>query len=241
MKKRPSVSVIMALYNGAAYLSPQLDSIVFQLAPEDEFLIIDDGSTDESLDIIRAYAQTWPQIQLITEGHRGVKQSFARGLELARGDILFLADQDDVWHPAKLSKVVKRLAQEEGPAVVLHDALFVNEKGRPLGQRLFTWRHVKTGFWKNLWRNSYMGCCMALTKELKPYVLPIPEQVPMHDQWIGLMGERFGHVILLQEPLLYYRRHEATVTKDRHQSLIQMVKDRIHILFYYSKRTIGER
>ena len=63
MKKRPSVSVIMALYNGAAYLSPQLDSIVSQLAPEDEFLIIDDGSTDESLDIIRAYAQAWPQVQ----------------------------------------------------------------------------------------------------------------------------------------------------------------------------------
>jgi len=238
MKNEPEVSVVLALYNGIRYLKPQLDSILVQLSADDELLVMDDGSIDGSRELISAYAEKWPQIQLFTEKHCGVVQNFARGIERARGNYIFLADQDDVWEAGKVKAVCQRLRAENGPALVLHDAVFTDAEGRLLSNTLFQWRQVRTGFLKNWLKNSYMGCCMAFNRELRPYLLPVPSDLPMHDQWIGLMAERYGKVFLLQEPMLRYRRHEQSVTQDHHSNLYKMIKWRMIVLFQYIKRSI---
>ena len=71
---------------------------------------------------------------------------------------------------------------------------------------------TKKGIVKNIIKNTYIGCCMALSASLKPYILPFPDDIPMHDQWIGLIGEKYGEVALIKEPYILYRRHGATVT-----------------------------
>ena len=238
MRSEPEVSVVLAIYNGIHYLKPQLDSILVQLSPADELLVMDDGSTDGSLQLIAAYAEKWPQIQLFEGQHCGVVQNFASGIEKARGKYIFLADQDDVWEAKKREAVCQILKNEKRPAAVLHDAVFMDADGNLLSNTLFQWRQVRTGFIKNWMKNSYMGCCMAFNRELIPYILPFPRRLPMHDQWIGLMAERYGRVYLLRESMLRYRRHEQTVTKDHHSSLYRMLKWRMIVLFQYIKRSI---
>lgn len=71
-------------------------------------------------------------------------------------------------------------------------------------------------------KNSYIGCCMAVRKEILKKVLPIPEKVWIHDQWIGLLAEQLGTVIFLEEPLLLYRRHGENVTELTHGTISSM-------------------
>lgn len=236
MMDEPEISVVLAVFNGKKYLKEQLDSILPQLSGSDELLILDDGSQDGSRELISAYAEKWTQIRLYTEGHCGVVQNFARGIQKARGKYIFLADQDDIWEADKAAKVCAALKSETGPALVLHNAAFVDEKGNLLANTLFSWRKAAPGFWKNWMKNSYMGCCMAFNQALKPYILPFPKRLPMHDQWIGLIAEHYGRVHLLQDALLRYRRHEETVTADHHAGMKVMIQWRLLLLAAYIKR-----
>lgn len=236
MNESPRVSVVMAVYNGLPYIGEQMESILKQLETGDELLVLDDGSQDGSRELVAAYAEKWPQIRLIPGSHVGLIQNFARGISQARGKVIFLADQDDIWEPNKVSRVQAVLENEAQPMVVLHDAQFVTAAGEPMSQTLFAWRKVKTGFWKNWLRNSYMGCCMAFNQELRPYILPFPERIPMHDQWIGLIAERVGKAILLPERLIRYRRHDKTATRDAPQSIFTMLRWRVNLFVQYIKR-----
>ena len=81
----------------------------------------------------------------------------------------------------------------------------------------------------NIRKNSYIGCCMAFRRELLEYILPFPESLPMHDQWIGLLAEKHGSVRLLRTPLIRYRRHGDNATKQTHANAAQMLKWRAEI------------
>ena len=95
------ISVCIATYNGEKYLAEQLDSILLQVSEEDELIISDDGSTDHTLEILRTYAANYPQIQLLQGPGQGVIANFAFALTHTKGEVIFLADQDDVWLPNK--------------------------------------------------------------------------------------------------------------------------------------------
>ncbi len=221
-----SLSVAMASYNGERYISQQIDSILSQLRPQDELIISDDGSTDKTVDIIRGYAQTDSRIKLLHGPGQGVMKNFGHALSACRGDILCLCDQDDLWHPDKVDSLLQCFCST-GAVLVMHDARIVDAGGRPLAPSFFATRHTKAGFFKNLWKNSYIGCCMSFRRELLRIILPIPEGIPMHDQFIGLLAEQQGHVELIPRPLIDYRRHGNNVSGDHHGSFSTMVSQRI--------------
>lgn len=198
----------MATYNGEKYLEEQLKSILCQLAETDEVIISDDGSGDGTVELIKSYKDS--RIHLFdNRRQKGIIGNFENALSYASGDFIFLADQDDVWLPGKVKSCVEALQHYD---LILHDAFVVDEKLSVIHPSFFCLRGVHSGFYHNLLKNSYIGCCMAFKRSLLNNVLPFPSGIAMHDMWIGLKAELQGKVGLLPESLLLYRRHSSNAS-----------------------------
>ena len=204
------ISVAMAVYHGEAYLDAQLSSILSQLEPEDEIIVSDDCPGGKTEEIVRRFAEQDQRVHYVQGPGRGLIANFGHAISLCGGDAIFLSDQDDVWMPGKANKV--KAALEAGALLVLHDACVTDADMHPLEPSFFAVHGSKPGFGANLIRNSFMGCCMAFRRELCGAILPLPEGIPMHDQWIGLIATRLGRVVFLEEPLLFYRRHGGNLS-----------------------------
>lgn len=223
-------SVAIAYYNGGEYIEEQLSSILSQLSREDEVILSVDGASDGSDILLKKWAREDSRIRLIQGPGKGVVRNFEEAIAHCEGDIIFLSDQDDIWRENKVKKVEKAFRDPEIMAV-LHNGDLIDGQGNPKGGKsLFELRGSRPGVLKNLIKNSYIGCCMAFRKELIPMILPIPEEMYMHDYWIGTAAEFSGKVGLLQEPLIGYRRHDSNVTEMQHGSLGFMLKKRMGIL-----------
>lgn len=225
---RPPVSVVLAACNGEPYLGAQMESIVRQLdMDQDELIVSLDPSSDGSAAIIQAFDD--PRIRLIAGPGQGVLANFENGLRQAKNPIVFLSDQDDLWHPDKVETVARRFAN---PAVtaVIHDARIVDACGRQIEPSFFRFHHSRPGFWQNIIRNSFIGCCMAIRKSVLDQALPFEKSLPMHDQWLGLCAMRQGHVVWLGKPLTDYRRHGANVSSLTHASLLQQLRWRLALV-----------
>ncbi len=204
------VSVVLAVYNGGEYIKAQLESVLCQLSEADEVIISDDKPSGNTAPAIKEYLENDKRVKYIHGPGKGVIKNFENAIKNAKGDYIFLCDQDDIWLEGKVSAVLSEL--EKGALVVMHDAKVVNSDLEVKEESFFASHGSGTGFVKNVIRNTYIGCCMAFSSKLKPHILPFPDKIPMHDQWIGLVGERAGKVSLIDTPYLLYRRHDATAT-----------------------------
>lgn len=221
------ISVAVATYNGERYIREQLDSILKNLTPEDEVVVSDDGSTDNTLAILKEYENQQIPVTVIRGPGKGIKQNINAALEKCRGDYIFLADQDDVWTEDKVEKVMQYLGKD-GCRLVNHDAKVMNDSLTQVQMpSFFAYRGSKPGFLNNLLKNRYMGCCMAFEHSLLAYVLPIPEKIEMHDQWIGIINDlRHGKSIFIPDKLLLYRRHDTNVSDFSHGTFFEMLRKR---------------
>jgi glycosyltransferase involved in cell wall biosynthesis len=200
--KNLSVSVCLASYCGARYISDQLDSVICQLAPGDELLVADDGSTDETLSILKRYGAGLTLVAVDRVG--GVVSNFERVIAAATCDVVVLCDQDDVWLPGRLDLIREAL---QGCSLVVLNGQVVDADLHPSGVTVFESVGVRRGFFKNLAKNSFVGCCMAFRRELRDRVLPFPVGVPWHDWYIGLVAELLFSIERIDQSTLLYRRH----------------------------------
>ncbi|WP_321385421.1 glycosyltransferase family 2 protein [uncultured Enterococcus sp.] len=232
------ISVCVAAYNGEKYIAQQLDSILIQLAEDDEVIVSDDGSVDGTPAILEWFAEKDPRVRLIEGPRSGVIANFEQAITEAQGDFIFLADQDDVWLPEKVSETVAFFNAHLALDVVVSDLIIVNEELEPITSSYFEYRKVRTGFFANVLKNGYIGAGMCFRKRMKNRILPIPHNVPMHDMWIGLLGETG----FLQKPLTYYRRHDENVSEIvTSASLLQQLNWRTTLLYLLFKRKILKR
>lgn len=201
-------SVCMATYNGERYIEEQISSIISQLREGDELIISDDSSTDNTLRIIESFHDSRIVLYKNQTFHSHV-YNFENALKHAKGDYLFLADQDDIWVPQKLETMLKLLEKND---LVLSDARVIDEHKNILSDSFFTFNHSKKGLMKNLYKNSYLGCCMAFNRKILDIALPFPKNINMHDWWIGLIAETHGSVYFTNDKLIQYRRHDNTLT-----------------------------
>ena len=227
-KKRLRISVAMASYNGEKYIKDQITSILDNLDEYAELVISDDGSTDETVAIIKEIAQVDERVKLISGPGKGIKKNFEHAIAHCMGDYIFLSDQDDIWAKNKV-KVVMQIFEEKQCSLVMHDAVVVNENHtEEIMPSFFGYRGSKTGAVANLVKNSYMGCCMAFKSELKEWILPIPDEIQMHDQWIGILNDLKGNgSCLVKEKLLFYRRHEENNSDFSRNTVPVMIKNRL--------------
>jgi glycosyltransferase involved in cell wall biosynthesis len=239
------ISVCMAVFNGERYLEEQLRSVLVQLANDDEVIVVDDCSLDGSVDLIRHIDD--PRIILLqNKANSGPAASFERAFSLAKGKYIFLSDQDDIWEPDKVA-IICRIFDSSNSLVVVSDARVVDANRNTLMDSLFRWRGSRAGFWRNLYKNGFVGCCMAVRSDAKSFLLPFPTIVGMHDEWIGLCSSLAGRVEFIDSKLIDYRRHAANVTHMGHGSLASMLRKRLtllvmvcqrlpHILFWRSRQ-----
>lgn len=232
---RPKVSVAMATYNGEQYIKEQINSILDNLNDNDEIVISDDGSTDNTIKIIEDFNDK--RIKIIDGPKKGVKQNFANAIKNAVGKYIFLSDQDDIWAKNKVNKVLE-IFQKEKVTLVIHDAEIVNEHLDVIEESFFKYRNSGKGIIKNVWKNTYIGCCMAFENTIKNEILPIPDEIEMHDQWIGIINEKYGKSFFLSEKLIKYRRHEKNVSKMHHYGIKKMLTNRINLIKKIKDREI---
>lgn len=224
-----SVSVAMAAYNGEPFIESQMASILSQLREGDELVISLDPSSDDTEKIIRTFAKRDKRVKWVRGKGEGLVNNFGNAIRHCSNDIIFLSDQDDLWKKDKLD-IVLSYFQNPQIYVVMHDAEIVDEKGEQRFPSFIKKRGCRTGIFKNIFKNSYIGCCMAFRKSIKKYILPFPENIPMHDQWIGLIGEITGKTVIIDDVLLCYRRHEKNASAETHSGIRQMLRWRLELL-----------
>lgn len=197
------ISVCMATYNGEKYLRPQIDSILKQLSEKDELIISDDGSTDGTLGIIESYQDR--RIKLLHSTHKDLIFNFENALRKASGDVIFLSDQDDIWFEEKVERYKEKLNKN---LLVFSNVAMFQDNNINDYELFFKNSNKKTGLLNNLMKVKFLGATLAFKKEVLTKALPFPKNIPMHDIWIGLTAETIGATHYIDEPLIYYRRHE---------------------------------
>ena len=220
----------MATYNGEKFIKQQVETILSQLAHEDELVISDDNSGDSTLAIVRAFNDKRIKIFPNT-GKSGAVGNFENAIAKANGDYIFLADQDDIWLPGKIEK---HLQLHEAYDLVISDAIVIDEDGGVVQPSFFKARNSGAGLLHNLKKNSYIGCCMSFNQKIAAYALPFPPYIHMHDWWIGLVAEVKGRVIFCDDKLIKYLRHQNNASPtlaDSGYSFFKRLRNRLNLVF----------
>ncbi|CAB4894673.1 MAG: glycosyltransferase [Actinobacteria bacterium] len=234
---RPRISVVVCTHNGATFLSDQLDSIVGQSVLPDEIVISDDASTDTTRQIIEQFVRetrvAFPGIScrvLLSEKPRGVRGNFEWAISQTTGDLIALADQDDVWHRQRLER---QISLGEAPAVLLShsNADLIDESGKSLGYLLFATLHMNgrtvrninsgDGFRELMRRNVVTGATVMLSRKLTELAFPIPSAW-LHDEWLAVVAAMNYGLVSIDEPLISYRQHASNQIGARRLNLAIM-------------------
>lgn len=214
------ISVCMATYNGERFIKEQLDSILHQLSKEDEIIISDDSSTDKTIEIIKSFNDK----RILLYENQKFKSpifNFENSIMHSTGDYIFLSDQDDVWMPNKVEMIKDFLVNHD---LVVSDANIIDSEGNIINNSFYLLNNSKNGLIKNVIKNSYLGCTMAFNRKILKKALPFPKDIPMHDWWIGLIGELYGKTIFIKDPLISYRRHGENASPTSEKSTYSFLK-----------------
>jgi glycosyltransferase involved in cell wall biosynthesis len=213
------ISVAIATYNGGKFLNEQLISLVNQTHKPKEIIIIDDFSTDSTVQIIEKFIIAFPFIQLfINNENKGPVKTFEIAISKCVGNYIALCDQDDVWELDKLEvslKELKSIEDVDKPSMVFTDLKMMDSKGNLTGQTFWETQGLNPGkmdFYRTLFLNSVTGCAVVFNKKMKDELVEIPVGIEMHDYWMALIALGIGKLKPLYVPTVKYRSHENSVT-----------------------------
>ncbi len=225
------VSVCMATYNGQEYVAEQIQSILSQLSPEDELIVVDDASKDSTLDVVRRIED--PRIVLLPSAeNKGYVASFEKAVSASRGEYIMLSDQDDIWLPGRVEKLVDALQTKDfaasnftvfgGPANRYHKVqLKESDSGRWVANLVTTWIGIR----------PYYGCTMAFRAAAKKQILPFPEFLTeTHDQWIAIVANLNRSMVHVAAPTVARRLHDENTTPKSRRPVSVILRARIMLL-----------
>ena len=216
------ISVALCTRNGARYLPEQINSICSQMPFPREIIVSDDGSTDDTLSVVRdtiAQFGVADQIDLRVFSNTpplGVTRNFEQAVRACSHELIVLCDQDDVWHPGRLARMAAQFEARPDLLLLHTDARLVDGELRPLGSTLFHALEVQPAelsaissghaFGVLLRRNLVTGATTMFRKTLLDAALPFaPEWV--HDEWLAAIAAAIGRMDVLPEPTIDYRQH----------------------------------
>jgi len=221
---RLQVDILLSTFNGADYLDEQLASIAAQDIDEWQLIIRDDGSTDDSVSIIKAFVLKYPdKVFFISDGSSrlGVVASYECLLAESRSQYIAFCDQDDVWLPDKLKKLtdciqhLERINKPDMPVLVHSDLYVVNENLKELADSFWQYQKLNPKKMQSLERllvqNCVTGCASLFNRSLREMVLPIPKDVIMHDWWISLIAISNGKIYHINSKTVKYRQYAGNV------------------------------
>lgn len=216
------VLILLAAYNGEAYIKAQIESIQAQSYQKWNLVIRDDCSTDGTLQIIDEITAEDPRVFVLeNQGtNLGAIRNFGVLMEFAvskNSDYIFFADQDDVWMPLKLQTMLEVFKSKEAlygsslPQLIYSDLSVVSEELVEISPSMMQYQrigHEEEGGWKVLAvQNFVTGCSMAINHSLLRMTVPLPQGIVMHDWWIALYASVLGRITFIDKPLVQYRQH----------------------------------
>lgn len=231
-----TVSVCIATYNGARFIREQLESILTQLGPQDEVVIVDDASTDDTLQTIASLDS--PQIVVHPNpANLGYVRSFERALTLAHGEVILLSDQDDVWVDGRVDALVTATITRS----VAASNLVLLDSGTPLSSPLTgrPWLLRETASTHSV-RNElrilsgdapYFGCAMALRRDALAFALPFPAYLTeSHDLWIATVANAAGQLTHVDRATVRRRVHDSNASTSRPRGFGSALRSRLLLL-----------
>lgn len=213
------ISIAMTTYNGEKYIERQLKTILAQSLPADEIIICDDGSKDQTIEIINTFIQKnqADHIRLVkNENNLGYVKNFYKAISLTKGDYIFLADQDDEWHPNKIERTLQVL-QTENAEVVCTNCCLIDQESNVISDVAWFDRNPfidsvtkavsPISFYELVIGNIAQGCTYCFTKEVKHIYLKVNSNHLIHDHQIMFVAALLGKACFLDEALIDYRLH----------------------------------
>lgn len=211
------ISVAMTTYNGEKYIFKQLESILTQTVPVDEIIIFDDGSTDNTAQIISQLNN--PKIKFFVNDHNvGYIKNFYKAISRCSGDFIFLSDQDDIWVSNKVERMV-RIMEDTGADALCTNFSLINADGQEIDRESFPqnrfFRDIKGNvnllisieFEYIVYGNIIQGATFCINKTVQKYYKELNNGLVYHDHQLLLIASKIGKVIFLNEPLIQYRIH----------------------------------
>jgi glycosyltransferase involved in cell wall biosynthesis len=208
--KFPMLSIALATFNGEKHLASLLESFLSQTQPVDEVIICDDGSSDNTIKMLNNFKDKYHNLNIkIFQNHSnlGVAKNFSKAIKLCAGDLIFLADQDDVWEVNKVQVMVSEYIKGTS-SYIISDMKVMDEEGN-LKSFVFS-EYLES---EHLISSSYYmnGCAVLADKHFLLACLPIPFG-KAHDVWFGYCARRLKTRLFLTKPLMRYRVHSGGLT-----------------------------
>lgn len=211
------ISVAMTTYNGEKYIFKQLESILAQTVPVDEIIIFDDGSTDNTAQIISQLNN--PKIKFFVNDHNvGYIKNFYKAISRCSGDFIFLSDQDDIWVSNKVEKMV-RIMEDTGIDALCTNFSLINADGQEIDREFFPQNRffrdiqgnvnllISIEFEYIVYGNIIQGATFCINKTVQKYYKELNNGLVYHDHQLLLIASKIGKAIFLNEPLIQYRIH----------------------------------
>lgn len=205
---QPLISVALSVYNGERHLREQLDSVLAQEGVQLEIIAVDDGSSDGSVALLHEYAARDLRFRVFQNPENlGLLRSFEKAMSLCQGDFLALCDQDDVWHPQKLSKLMAVIGNHD---LAYCDSEYIDDTGATRGRRISDDLTMMSGHTplQFVFSNSVSGHAALIRRELFDAAHPFPAGL-FHDWWLAMCAAARSGVVYLDDALVQFRRHGA--------------------------------
>jgi glycosyltransferase involved in cell wall biosynthesis len=225
-----NISVCIATYNGAHFIKEQIDSIIAQLEEQDEVIIIDDCSKDNTFVILKSFSDSRLKI-LKNDSNIGVNSTFEKAIILAKNDIIFMSDQDDIWIEGRYA-LLKNSIIKNNCLLVSANSQFINNTGKPILVKMASLssknslRYCKNIFDIFTGTAGYYGCTMVFDKKLREVILPFPKIIESHDLWIAKAANILKSNQHLDTPTLNRRIHGNNASVIKRSTLLKL-KSRI--------------
>lgn len=220
----PRISVCMAAYNGARHIEEQIQSILTELHANDELVVVNDCSRDNTEEIVRGIGDS--RIRLIdSSSNAGYVRTFERALSEARGEFIFLSDQDDIWIPGRVELMIRAMGEKS--LVVSNCQHIEGTPGRFQEIRLRekdSGHSVRNALGILVGYRLHWGCAMALRRTLLEQVIPFPAYMTeSHDQWIAMVGIANRSIQYLETDTILHRLHGENLTPKGIRSLSKIL------------------
>lgn len=207
----PLVSIALCTYNGAAFLPQQLDSLLAQDHAPLELVAFDDASDDDTWAILQRYSSRFASARMQrNDRNLGLRRNFEQALAACRGEWIAPCDQDDVWEPRKVSRLLE--AADAQTTLVYGDSLLVDETGTPLPRRprMSDRYRMVSGHDPRQFAlsNCVSGHAALVRRDVVARALPVPDGA-YHDWWLAFVAANLGQVVHVDEPLVRFRQHAA--------------------------------